>query len=70
MRKITPPTRKLISNNTGNILGEFVAADYATKVAMNLLTKTSHSIEDIAALAEVPVDFVMEVKKRLKTKNK
>lgn len=68
MRKITPPIRKLISNDTVDILGELSAAHITTKVAVNLLTKTTYSVDKIAALLEVPVDFVKEVKKRLKIK--
>jgi len=68
MRKIKPPIRELISDSTADILGEIAAAEYTTKVAVNLLTKTTHSIDDIATILEVPVPFVKEVKKRLRIK--
>jgi hypothetical protein len=39
-------------------------------IVRNLLTKTSFSIEEIAALAEVPIDFVKQVKKSLSKRRK
>ena len=33
----------------------------------NLLLKTNHSLQEIADLAEVSIDFVLEVKKQLES---
>ncbi len=56
--------------NTMDILNELYVEDKCRVVVKNLLTKTSHSIDEIAALADVSVDFVKEVKKKLRKKKK
>jgi hypothetical protein len=55
---------------TMDILTELYVEDKNRVFVKNLLTKTTHSIDEIAALAEVPVDFVKEVKKKLRKKKK
>lgn len=56
--------------NTMDILSEMYAEKKTLVVVKNLLTKTTHSIEEIAALADVSIDFVKEVKKKLRKKKK
>ena len=56
--------------NTMDILTELYVEDKNRVFVRNLLTKTTHSIDEIAALAEVSVDFVKEVKKKLRKKKK
>lgn len=53
-----------------DILKELYVEERVREVVKNLLTKTTHSVTEIAALAEVPLDFVKEVKKGLKKKAK
>jgi hypothetical protein len=57
-------------NKTMDILSEMYAEKKTSTIVKNLLTKTTHSIEEIAALADVPVDFVKQVKKKLRSKKK
>ena len=56
--------------NTMDILTELYVEDKNKVFVKNLLTKTTHSVEEIAALAEVPVDFVKQVKKKLRKRKK
>ena len=56
--------------NTMDILKELYVEDKSRLVVRNLLTKTTHSIAKIAALADVSEDFVEKVKKSLKKKAK
>ena len=56
--------------NTMDILTELYVEDKNRVFVRNLLTKTTHSIDEIAALTEVSVDFVKEVKKKLRKKKK
>jgi len=56
--------------NTMDILKELYVEEKNGVFVKNLLTKTTHSIDEIAALAEVPVDFVKEVKKNMRKKKK
>ena len=58
------------SKNSMDILTELYVEDKCRVVVKNLLTKTSHSIEEISALADVSIDFVKEVKKKLRKKKK
>jgi hypothetical protein len=55
---------------TMDILTELYVEDKNRVFVKNLLTKTTHAIDEIAALAELPVDFVKEVKKKLRKKKK
>lgn len=68
MRKIKPPIRELISDSTADFLGEIAAAEYTTKVVVNLLTKTTHSIDEIAAILEVPGTFCKGSQEKVKNK--
>ncbi|GGA97569.1 hypothetical protein [Puia dinghuensis] len=56
--------------NTMDILSEIYAEEKTWAIVKNLLTKTTHTMEEIAALAEVPVDFVKEVRKSLRKQKK
>lgn len=56
--------------NTMDILKELYVEERVREFVINLLTKTSHSVTEIAALAEVPLDFVKEVKRNLKKRVK
>jgi hypothetical protein len=56
--------------NTMDILEELVAEKKSRTIVRNLLEKTSHSVEEIANLAEVPIDLVKDVKKSLRKKKK
>ena len=49
--------------NTMDILKELYVEERVREIVENLLKKTSHSVGEIATLANVPVDFVKEVKK-------
>jgi DNA-dependent RNA polymerase auxiliary subunit epsilon len=60
-------TRK---KHTMDILNEIYVEKKSKTVVRNLLTKTSFSIEEIAALAEVPIDFVKRVKRNLRKRKK
>jgi hypothetical protein len=50
------------------IAAEMRVEEKTWEIVKNLLTKTSHPIDEIASLANVSVDFVKEVKKSLKKK--
>jgi len=56
--------------NTMDILKELYVEERVREFVKNLLTQTTHSVTEIAALADVPLDFVKEVKKSLKKKPK
>ena len=65
--------RKEIDNLTGkknamDLLDQVVAEKKLKAVVKNLLTQTAYSVEEIARLAEVTVDFVKDVKKNLRKK--
>lgn len=49
---------------------EWKVEDKMEEVIKNLLTKTSFSLDKIADLTNVSLDFVKEVKKELKNKKK
>jgi hypothetical protein len=53
-----------------DILKELYVEERVREFVINLLTKTNHSVTEIAALAEVPLDFVKEVKRSLKKRVK
>jgi len=48
-----------------DILKELYVEERVREFVVNLLTMTGHSVAEIARLANVPVDFVKEVKKGL-----
>jgi hypothetical protein len=53
-----------------DILEQVVIENKTAEIIERLLTKTSHSIEEIADLAGVSVDFVKNVKKDLRKRKK
>jgi hypothetical protein len=56
--------------NTMDILKELYVEERVREIVVNLLTKTGHSVAEIARLANVPAEFVREVKKGLGKKVK
>ena len=61
-------TEKANTMDIFEIAAEMRAEEKTWEFVKNLLTKTSHPVDEIASLADVTVDFVKEVKKSLKKK--
>lgn len=52
------------------VLNDIYIDEYTRTVVRNLLKKTTFSIEEIADLTEVSVDFVKDVKKKIRNRKK
>ncbi len=63
-RGIEEITFKKRNMKTAEIYAMLLKEDAQANIIMNLLTKTNHSIQEIADLVEVSVDFVLAIKNR------